>query len=72
MKHLLPMRTIALVLCGAFAAVLASACDLSYTCDTVEAGSAGAGYPTESAGAGDFPSNGNSEEDEEVGSESLD
>ena len=48
----------ALVSCGGLAAMLVSACDLSYTCDTVEPGSAGAGYPTESTGAGDFPSNG--------------
>ncbi|XXT14794.1 hypothetical protein WME94_31560 [Sorangium sp. So ce429] len=58
----------ALVLCGGLVMVLASACDLSYTCDTVEPGSAGAGYPTESVGAGDYPNN---EEDEEVGSAQL-
>lgn len=57
----------ALVLCGGLAATLASACDLSYTCDTVEPGSAGAGNPTESAGAGDYLEPG----DEEVGSESF-
>src|SRR5689334_11514269 len=63
----------AFVLCGGFVMVLASACDLSYTCDTVETGSAGAGYPTESAGAGDFPNNGEGDEggDEEVGSAQL-
>lgn len=61
----------ALLLWGGLTIVLASACDLSYTCDTVDPGSAGAGYPTESAGAGDFPSNGNDDEGEEVGSDSL-
>jgi hypothetical protein len=62
----------ALVLSGGLAAMLVSACDLSYTCDTVESGSAGAGYPTESAGAGDFPSNGEEDEggSEDVGSDS--
>ncbi|WP_437661329.1 hypothetical protein [Sorangium sp. So ce1182] len=60
------------VFCG-LVMVLASACDLSYTCDTVEPGSAGAGYPTESVGAGDYPSNGGDDEpeDEEVGSAQL-
>ncbi|WP_437303258.1 hypothetical protein [Sorangium sp. So ce388] len=63
----------AFVLCGGSVMVLASACDLSYTCDTVEPGSAGAGYPTESAGAGDFPNNGEGDEggDEDVGSAQL-
>ncbi|XYH95091.1 hypothetical protein ACMHYB_45995 [Sorangium sp. So ce1128] len=66
------LKVSALVLCGGLAMVLASACDLSYTCDTVEPGSAGAGYPTESVGAGDYPNNGESgDEDEEVGSESF-
>ncbi|WP_437650479.1 hypothetical protein [Sorangium sp. So ce362] len=37
----------ALVLCGGLVMMLASACDLSYTYETVEPGSAGAGYPTE-------------------------
>ncbi|MGK3959301.1 hypothetical protein WMF38_40430 [Sorangium sp. So ce118] len=63
----------ALVLCGGLVMVLASACDLSYTCDTVEPGSAGAGYPTESVGAGDYPNNGEEDEEggEEVGSAQL-
>jgi hypothetical protein len=60
-----------LVLCGGFAMVLASACDLSYTCDTVEPGSAGAGYPTESVGEGDYFREGGEGGAEEVGSESF-
>jgi hypothetical protein len=72
MDHGLVVKASALVLCGGLAAMLVSACDLSYTCDTVESGSAGAGYPTESAGAGDFPSNGEEDEggSEDVGSDS--
>ncbi|MGK3995450.1 hypothetical protein [Sorangium sp. So ce1024] len=58
----------ALVLCGGLGTMLASACDLRYTCETVEPGSAGAGYPTESVGAGDYLRDG---EDEEVGSEAF-
>ncbi|WP_437752551.1 hypothetical protein [Sorangium sp. So ce1389] len=61
----------AFVLCGGFVMVLASACDLSYTCDTVETGSAGAGYPTESAGAGDHLEGSGEGGAEEVGSESF-
>jgi hypothetical protein len=54
-----------LMLCGGLGMMLASACELpAYTCDTAESGSAGAGYPTESAGAGDFPSNGEADESE--------
>ncbi|WP_438023577.1 hypothetical protein [Sorangium sp. So ce233] len=68
MGHDLKVKASALVLCGGFVAVLASACDLSYTCDTVEPGSAGVGYPTESVGAGDYPNNG---EEGEVGGEDV-
>ncbi|WP_438031801.1 hypothetical protein [Sorangium sp. So ce204] len=62
----------ALVLCG-LAMGLVSACDLTYTCDTVEPGGAGDEYPTGSVGAGDYPSNGADDEpdDEEVGSAEL-
>ncbi|MGK4001146.1 hypothetical protein WMF31_00875 [Sorangium sp. So ce1036] len=63
----------ALVLCGGVVAVLAPACDLSYTCDTVVSGGEDYEIPTESVGAGDFPNNG--EEDggggEEVASVQL-
>ncbi|WP_437810974.1 hypothetical protein [Sorangium sp. So ce1078] len=73
MGHGLRVKASALVLCGGLALGLASACDLSYECDTVEPGSAGAGYPTESAGAGDYPNNGEEGEGggEEVGSDSF-
>ena len=73
MGYDLKLKASAIVLCGGLLVVLASACDLSYTCDTVEPGSAGAGYPTESVGAGDYPNNDEGEEDggEEVGSAEL-
>ncbi|WP_437714624.1 hypothetical protein WMF45_50410 [Sorangium sp. So ce448] len=61
----------ALVLCGVLGMVLTSACDLSYTCDTVEPGSAGAGYPTGSVGAGDYLGPGDEGGAEDVGSESF-
>jgi hypothetical protein len=61
----------ALVLCGGLAMMLASACDLSYTCETVEPGSAGAGYPTESVGAGDYFRNGDDGGGEEIGNDSF-
>lgn len=59
----------ALVLCGGVVAVLASACDLPYECEIVPPGDVGAGYPTGSAGAGDFPSSG---EEDEGGAEDVD
>ncbi|AUX38539.1 uncharacterized protein SOCE836_107830 [Sorangium cellulosum] len=73
MGHGLKVKASALVLCVGLAMVLASACDLTYTCDTVEPGSAGAGYPTESVGAGDYPNKGKKGEGggEEVGSDSF-
>ncbi|WP_148314229.1 hypothetical protein [Sorangium cellulosum] len=73
MGHGLKVEASALVLCGGLAMVLASACDLTYTCDTVEPGGAGDEYPTGSVGAGDYPSNGADDEpeDEEVGSAQL-
>lgn len=64
-----------LILCGGLGMPLASACELpAYTCETTELGGVGAGYPPESVGAGDFPSNGEDDEvggGEEVGSASL-
>lgn len=74
MRHGLKRKASALVLCGGLAAMLASACELpAYTCDTTDFGAVGAGSPTESVGAGAFPSNGEEGEvgDEEVGSASL-
>lgn len=71
MGHDLKVTASALVLCGGIAMVLASACDLTYTCDTVEPGSAGAGYPTESVGAGDYLRGGDQGGGEEVGSDSF-
>ncbi|AUX34733.1 MULTISPECIES: hypothetical protein [Sorangium] len=68
MGHGLVEKSSALVLCGGLVMLLASACDLSYTCDTVEPGGAGAGYPTGSAGAGDYPHN---DEGEEAGAEEI-
>ncbi|AUX36237.1 uncharacterized protein SOCE836_084440 [Sorangium cellulosum] len=73
MGYSLKLKASALVLCGGLAMVLASACDLTYNCDTVEPGSAGAGYPTESVGAGDYPNNDEEDEpeDDDVGSAQL-
>lgn len=71
MKPGLKLKAGARVLCGGLAVMLASACDLSYTCDTAEPGSAGAGYPTESVGAGDYLRDGDEGEGEEVGSDSF-
>ncbi|WP_437619871.1 hypothetical protein [Sorangium sp. So ce1151] len=65
------LKLSAVVLCGGVAVVLAPACDLTYTCDTVEPGSAGAGYPTESVGAGDYLRDGHEGGGEEVGSDSF-
>ncbi|WP_437659592.1 hypothetical protein [Sorangium sp. So ce1182] len=65
------LKLSAVVLCGRVAVVLAPACDLTYTCDTVEPGSAGAGYPTESAGAGDYLRDGDEGGSEEVDSDSF-
>lgn len=65
------MKAGTLVPCAALVTLLASACELQYTCDTVEAGGAGAGYPTGSAGAGDYLREGDEDEGEEVGSESF-
>ncbi|AUX46215.1 uncharacterized protein SOCE26_077200 [Sorangium cellulosum] len=73
MGYGLNLKAGALVLCGGLAMVLASACDLSYTCQTVEPGSADDGIPTESVGAGDFLRDGEEGEGggEEVGSDSF-
>ncbi|XXT18970.1 hypothetical protein WME94_52975 [Sorangium sp. So ce429] len=73
MEHGLTAKASAFVLCSGLLMVLASACDLTYTCDTVEPGGAGDEYPTGSVGAGDYPSNGADDEpeDEEVGSAQL-
>lgn len=74
MKQPLMLKVSALAVCGALVAVLASACDLQYTCDTVEPGGAGAGYPTETIGAGDYLRDGEedeAEEREDVDSDSL-
>ncbi|HTN90586.1 MAG TPA: hypothetical protein VL242_43230 [Sorangium sp.] len=73
MEYGLIAKASALVLCGGLSMVFALACDLTYNCDTVEPGSVGAGYPTESAGAGDYPNNGEEGEGggEEVGSDSF-
>ncbi len=77
MGYGLKLKAGALVLCGGCAVVLASACDLHYTCETVEPGapgeSAGAGYPVGSAGAGDYLTGGDEGEggDEDVGSDSF-
>jgi hypothetical protein len=72
MGNNLKVKAGALVLCSGLAMVLVSACDLTYTCDT-EPGGAGAGFPTESVGAGDYLRDGDEGEggDEEVGSASL-
>lgn len=63
----------ALVLCGALTTVFAPACDLRYTCDTMEPGGAGAGYPAGSAGAGDYLRDGDEGGGggEEVGSQAF-
>lgn len=73
MGYGLKLKASALVLCGGLVTLLASACEMQYACDTLEPGSAAAGYPTESVGAGDYPSNGGEDEpdDEEVGSAQL-
>ncbi|MGK3959843.1 hypothetical protein WMF38_43195 [Sorangium sp. So ce118] len=65
------LKLSAVVLCGGVAVVLAPACDLTYNCDTVEPGSAGAGYPTESVGAGDYFKDGDEGGGEEVDSDSF-
>ncbi|HTN88348.1 MAG TPA: hypothetical protein VL242_31925 [Sorangium sp.] len=65
------LKLSAVVLCGAVAVVLAPACDLTYTCDTVEPGGAGAGCPTESVGAGDYLRGGDEGGGEELGSDSF-
>src|SRR5689334_21197933 len=70
MKHGLKKAGV-LVLWGALATLLASACDLRYTCDTVEPGGAGAGYPAGSTGAGDYLREGGEGGGEEVGSQAF-
>lgn len=67
MKYRVAMRLSALVLCGILVTVLAPACDLSYDCETVESGGAGAGIPTGSVGAGDYLRNGEDDREEDVG-----
>lgn len=73
MQYRLKVRLIAIGLCGAFLLVLSSACDLSYECEPVEPGGAGAGIPTGSAGAGDHFRDGEQggEEDINAASEAL-
>ncbi|WP_438005066.1 hypothetical protein WME89_40980 [Sorangium sp. So ce321] len=73
MEYGLTAKASTIVLYSGLVMVLASACDLSYTCDTEEPGGAGDEIPTESVGAGDYPSNGADDEpeNEEVGSAQL-
>lgn len=66
MKSRVTMRLIALVLCGILVTVLAPACDLTYDCEPVDSGGAGAGMPTGTVGAGDYPSNGEADGEEDV------